>query len=166
MNKSKLLTFAVIVLFLINIVTLSFFILKSQKGNDIKGDDMRGKRPLPREIVIKKLHFDEDQVAQYEALIKVHRDSISAIDDKIKMYKNGLYQELAKTENQDIVDSLFVQIAAAQTSIEKLHYNHFLDIKKLCKPNQLKDYDELTTELAKIFNPKQLPPPMENRREH
>lgn len=161
MNKSKVLTFAVIVLFLINIVTLSFFIFKGQNS-----DEMRGKRPMPREIVIKKLHFDAEQVAQYVALIKVHQDSISAIDEQIKMYKNGLYHELAKTNNQDLVDSLFVQIANAQTKIEKLHYDHFLDIKKLCKPDQLKDYDELTTELAKIFNPRQLPPPMERNHEH
>ncbi|MFT5753825.1 MAG: protein CpxP [Flavobacterium sp.] len=160
MNKSKLLTFAVIMLFLINIVTLSFFIFKGQKGND-----MRSKRPMPREIVIKKLHFDDEQAAQYVALIKTHRDSISKIDEKIKMYKNGLYNELSKTDNQNVIDNLFVQIATAQTSIEKLHYNHFLDIKKLCKPNQLKDYNDLTTELAMIFDNK-LPPPMDKRHEH
>ncbi|WP_339886826.1 hypothetical protein [uncultured Flavobacterium sp.] len=161
MSKSKLLIFAVIVLFLINIVTLSFFIFKREKSND-----MKGKRPLPREIVIKKLHFDKEQVSQYVALIKIHRDTISAIDDNIKMYKNSLYSELAKSDNQKVVESLFVQIADAQTSIEKLHYNHFLDIKKLCKPEQLKDYEALTSELAKIFNPRQLPPPMERNREH
>ncbi|CAM3516710.1 hypothetical protein FLGE108171_01295 [Flavobacterium gelidilacus] len=160
MNKSKLLTFAVIVLFLINIVTLSFFIFNGQNSNV-----MRGKRTLPREIVIKKLHFDEEQVAQYEELIKTHRDSISKIDDKIKIYKNSLYKELAKSHNQDVVDNLFIQIAAAQTSIEKLHYNHFLDIKKMCKPDQLNDYNDLTTELAMIFDNK-LPPPMDKRREH
>lgn len=161
MSKSKLLTFAVIVLFLINIITLSFFIFKKEKS-----DNMRGKRPMPREIIIKKLHFDEEQTEQYVALINTHRDSISKIDDQIKMYKNGLYNELSKTDNQNVIDNLFVQIAAAQTSIEKLHYNHFLDIKKLCKPEQLEDYNALTNELAKIFGPKQLPPPMENRREH
>lgn len=161
MNKSKVLTFAVIVLFLINIVTLSFFIFKGQNS-----DEMRGKRPMPREIVIKKLHFDAEQVAQYKDLIKTHSDSISKIDDKIKMYKNNLYKELYDSDNQNIVDTLFIQIATAQTSIEKLHYNHFLDIKKLCKPEQLKDYEALTNELAKIFNPGQLPPPMERNREH
>jgi protein CpxP len=60
---------------------------------------------------------------------------------------------------------LFLQIASNQTGIERLHYNHFIDIKKLCIPEQLEDYNALTIELAQIFGPK-LPPKDNNRELH
>ena len=161
MSKSKILTFAVITLFLINIITLSFFIFKAPKE--------RGQRnempPMgsPKNIVVDKLHFDEEQIAKYDELIKQHSESISEIDNKILTLKNSLYKDLSNPEKKEVTDSLFLQIASNQTAIERVHYNHFLDIKKLCKPEQLEDYKALTNELAKIFGPKS--PPMDNNRE-
>ncbi|WP_432671303.1 hypothetical protein [Flavobacterium sp. SM2513] len=155
MNKTKLLTIGVIVLVVINLVTLSFFIIN-------KPHDGRERKAIPREIVIKKLHFDPDQVMQYEQLIKIHKDSIVVLDNKIKKYKNELYRQLTQEEDKKAIDQLFLEIATTQAAIERLHFNHFLTIKKLCKPDQLEDYNELTHELAKIFNPK-LPPKDLNR---
>ena len=67
--------------------------------------------------------------------------------------KNELYSHL-KTDVTPINrnDSLVIQLADYQSQIETTHYNHFLDIKKLCRQEQLKKYDELTTELSKIFS--------------
>ena len=41
---------------------------------------------------------------------------------------------------------------------EKINLEHFLDIKKLCKPNQMKDYESLTQELANLFGHKMKKP--------
>lgn len=163
MSKTKLLSYAVIVLIIINIITLSFFIFKGPKQKGERNE--RGPKNSPREIIVRKLHFDEDQIAKYDDLIKQHSESVSAIDNKISTLKNSLYKELSNSENKTVTDSLFKQIANNQTKIETLHYNHFLDIKNLCKPDQLKDYNTLTNELAKIFNPK-LPPRDKNRERH
>jgi protein CpxP len=38
-----------------------------------------------------------------------------------------------------------------QTYIERTHYKHFEDIKQLCKPNQQKDFEKLTQEIANLF---------------
>jgi protein CpxP len=163
MSKSKLLTFAVITLIIINIITLSFFIFKGPKD---KGE-RNGRDPnrSPREIIVKKLHFDKDQITKYDELIKQHSESISKIDNEIILIKNNLYRELSNPENKTVTDSLFLQIASNQTGIERLHYNHFIDIKKLCIPEQLEDYNALTIELAQIFGPK-LPPKDNNRELH
>ena len=119
----------------------------------------------PKSIVVDKLHFDKEQVVKYDELIKQHSESISEIDNKIIALKNSLYKNLSNLENKEVTDSLFLQIASNQTAIERLHYDHFLDIKKLCKPEQLEDYNALTNELAEIFGTK-LPPPNGKNREH
>lgn len=163
MSKSKLLTIAVIALFLINVITLSFFIFKAPKERGERNEmpPMRS----PKNIVINKLHFDKEQVANYEELIEQHLKLISEIDNKTIVLKNKLYQELSNLDNKVVIDSLFLQIATNQTAIEKIHFNHFLDIKKLCKPEQIEDYNALTNELAEIFG-KKLPPPNGKNRDH
>lgn len=163
MSKSKLLTFAVIALFLINVITLSFFIFKAPKGRSERKE--MGPMRSPKSIVVDKLHFDEVQIAKYDELIKQHSESISEIDNKIITLKNSLYKSLSNSDNEVVIDSLFLQIASNQTAIEKIHFNHFLDIKKLCKTEQIDDYNALTYELAEIFGTK-LPPPNGKNREH
>ena len=159
MNKQKLLTFLVITLLLINIGLLAFLFLSGPKKNG-----PIGRNAEPKHIIIDKLHFDETQITEYNKIIKTHIESVNAIDDSIKTYKNKLYNELKNPENKSVSDSLFTKIAGFQAEVEKTHYNHFLDIKKICKPDQLEDYNELTDELAKIFSNK--PPRPEPRFEH
>jgi protein CpxP len=142
MNKSKLLFIAVIVLIMINITTLYFFISKGKKSKHIE----------PKELIAKRLHFNEKQIIQYDELIKFHRSSIKDMDKSINETKTILFQTLTQTESKKILDSLLQEIAQKQLKIEQIHYNHLLDIKKICTENQLQDYNNLTDEFLNIFS--------------
>jgi periplasmic protein CpxP/Spy len=150
MTKNKLLTFAVIVLFIINIITLSFLFFKGPRPNE---------RPKqrPSEIVIDILDFDEQQIIEYKKLIDKHSSQINDLDQKINETKNKLYLELASQENKSKKDSILSILNTYKSEVEQAHYNHFLDIKKICKPEQLDSYNDLTQELSKIFAPKGMP---------
>jgi protein CpxP len=145
MNKTKLLSFAVIALLLLNFGILGFlFLSKDKQGQKSK--------KMPKEIVINKLHFDDNQIIEYEKIIKVHRNTITTIDDSIKVAKNELYQLLnSETINLEKKDSLYSKLANYQRQVEITHFNHFLEIKAICKKEQLADYKTLTEELSKIF---------------
>ena len=145
MNKTKLLSFAVIALLLLNFGILVFLFLSKDK------DGPRG-RKMPREIVIEKLHFNDNQIIEYDKKIKIHRETITTLDDSIKVVKNELYQ-LLNFETVDLVkkDSLYSKLANYQKQVETTHFNHFLEIKAICKKEQLADYKTLTEELSKIF---------------
>jgi periplasmic protein CpxP/Spy len=151
MNKNKFLTYSVVALFIINIITLSFFFFKK----DTRPNERN--RPRPKEIIIDKLDFDKQQIESFDKLIKVHKSSIEALDHKIKDSKNNLYQQLSISENQIVIDSILSTLNKYKSEIELIHFNHFLDIKKLCKPEQLDNYNDLTLELSKIFAPKGMP---------
>lgn len=144
MNTTKFLKLAILILFCINMITLVFFITKGPK-------DRMNNRKRPSEIIIEKLHFDANQIKQYEELINNHQKEIIRIDDEIKNNKTNLYRQLSNPESK-IIDSLFQEIANKQNQIEKTHFDHFLAIKKLCKEEQLKDFDDLTNELSRIFS--------------
>ena len=153
MDKTKLLTFSVIALLLLNLGTLSFLFLTNPNGNHPHGTPNFKGGPEPKEIIIEKLNFDSNQIAQYEKLIQVHRKEISSIEDEIRKTKEELYFQLHENSiNNATKDSLIDALAAYQKQIENIHFKHFQDIKKLCKKEQLDDFNALTEELSRLFS--------------
>ncbi len=150
MNKTKLLSVAVIALLVLNFGILGFlFLSKKHAPNG---------RKMPREIVIEKLHFNENQIVAYDKIIKEHQKSIRNLDDTIRKTKNELYQLLNQEKiNAAQKDSLYLELANYQKQIETTHFNHFLEIKSICKKEQLVHFNELTTQLGKIFAPNRKP---------
>jgi protein CpxP len=147
MEKTRLLTIAVIALLLLNLGTLGFLILAPKPGMGPHG------RPEPKDIIIRKLHFDKAQQENYLKLILWHRQTINGIEEKAHETKNRLYLQLLKTEvDTKTKDSLINVLADDQKQIEQTHFKHFGDIKKLCRPDQLENYYELTEELSRIFS--------------
>lgn len=143
MTKTSLLITAVIALCLLNILMLfSFFVFSPS-------------RKLPKETIIKRLHFDKQQVQAYEKTIEVHKTKINGKADSIKVLKKALYS-LLNQQNDSEKDAIIQKINDLQKDIEHIHYSHFKDIKKLCTQKQLDDFKTLAEDLAKIFAP---PPP-------
>lgn len=144
MSKNRFYLFSIIILIAINITTLYFF----TKKEPVK----------PRDIVIERLAFDDNQIAQYDKLIIAHQKKIRSLDDSIRITKNELYHLLAlKDLNLSAKDSLLTKIARLQSEVETTHFNHFVDIKKLCKKEQLNNFNTLSNELSKLFAPKGMP---------
>lgn len=103
----------------------------------------------PRNEIIEKLHFDEEQIVQYDALIRGHRKAIVNAEHQLQYQKQQLYSDL----NAPFSDSILNEILKVEAKIEHIHFNHFKDIEKLCKPNQKKYFKELNQEIAHLFSP-------------
>ena len=148
MEKSKLLTIAVFALLLLNLGTLGFLVFGKTPAMPPHGPHRE-----PKYQIIEQLHFDTTQQQQYEKLILGHREAISQIEEHIHMAKNRLYLQLLKDQTDNKAkDSLIDVHATYQKQIEQTHFNHFRDIKKICKPEQLDYYYDLTQELSRIFS--------------
>ena len=151
MERTKLLTITIIGLLLINLATLGFVFLNGPKPGGMPHEG----RPLPKDIIIDKLHFDANQQKEYEKLIRWHRGKIDQLDDSIRQTKNSLYSGLTESDtNTKTKDSLIALLNSYQKQVEETHFKHFEDIKKLCKPEQQEDFKALTTELSRIFAPR------------
>ena len=151
MKRTKLLTITIIGLLLINLATLGFVFLNGPKPGGMPHEG----RPLPKDIIIDKLHFDANQQKEYEKLIRWHRGKIDQLDDSIRQTKNTLYSGLTESDtNTKTKDSLIALLNTYQKQVEETHFKHFEDIKKLCKPEQQEDFKALTTELSRIFAPR------------
>ncbi len=155
MNKNRLLIFLIAGLLISNIL-LVLFIMKGKRHGPGHGPGPEGPpqhKPSPREVVIERLHFDETQVAKYETLIQKHRSDVKDTEKALMELKTNLYNNLKNTENKTLSDSLINSIIALQNKLEHIHYAHFEDIKKLCTPEQLNNFNELANDLARIFGP-------------
>lgn len=151
MERTKLLTITIIGLLLINLATLGFVFLNGPKPGGMPHEG----RPLPKDIIIDKLHFDANQQKEYEKLIRWHRGKIDQLDDSIRQTKNTLYSGLTESDtNTKTKDSLIALLNTYQKQVEETHFKHFEDIKKLCKPEQQEYFKALTTELSRIFAPR------------
>ncbi|HPH24508.1 MAG TPA: hypothetical protein PLW32_11530 [Chitinophagaceae bacterium] len=150
MSKIKLLSIAVLLLLLANIGLVTFLVLN--KPPHMPPPRMGMNEQEPKRIIIEKLHFNENQIAQYEILINVHQATIKELNNSFNQVKNSLYQTLLN-ETTITKDSLINQLGLLQTKIERTHYNHFKEIKSICLPNQLANFNELSKELSTFFSP-------------
>lgn len=153
MNKIKLLVVIVIGLCLVNIGLMAF-ILSQPPGPPSGMPGPPGMHPeeRPRRLIIEKLDLDKQQVTAYDQLIESHRGAVRNIEDSMRTTKNQLYATLNQS-NAALKDSLVARLASLQQQIEMVHYSHFEDIRKLCRPDQLKLFQELTADLAAYFRP-------------
>ncbi|HMI07359.1 MAG TPA: hypothetical protein VK528_07430 [Flavobacterium sp.] len=150
MEKTKILTLCVIGLFLLNFSIIAFMFF-NRPGNH------PGHGERPREIVIERLHFDAGQQRQYDELIAYDRSQVTGLEDKIRQVKNKLYEQLQQpVADKKIKDSLIAVLAHYQIDVEQTHFEHFQHIKKLCRKDQLADFNQMTAELSQIFSH---PPP-------
>lgn len=142
MNKNNLYLILIAGLLVSNILTGYFLLVK--KNNE---------KPKPREIIIERLNFDENQIVQYDKIIQQHQKQIIKKEECMGKLKNELYSSLIYSENRALTDSLSKGIGKIQEEMEHIHYSHFEDIKKLCNKHQLEKFNELINEIAVLFSP-------------
>ncbi len=149
MSKIKLLSTAVIALLLINFLLIGFMVFNKKGRPNHEG---------PRNIIIEKLAFSDQQIAAYDGMIQQHRAAIRKKDDDILLLKSKLYTNIITNANSK--DSLIIALGKLQMDIENIHYKHFEDIKNICNQNQMLAFENLTKELGELFNRK---PKKDNR---
>lgn len=155
MTKIRQLTIAVVGLLLINVGLLAFLLVNKPGPPPDAGSQLGDKGP--KQVIIEKLDLNPEQIAAYGRLIDGHRNTIQKLTGKVRTTRNKLYATLA--DDTSGADSLITQLGLLQIAIETTHYRHFAEIRKLCRPNQLGKFRQLTSELSSYFGPPKGPPP-------
>ena len=147
MNNTKIILVALAGLVISNLILLGFI---------IKGKSHRHKHDShgPREAVIRQLNFDDQQIKKYDEFIEKHQSEIRPLHDSLMSMKKTLYG-LLKTNPTGNPDSIVQQMISFQKQIEIAHYHHFSDVKALCRPEQLNEFEKLTDEMSNFFAPHQ-----------
>jgi len=145
----------VIVLLVLNLIAVSaFWFLHGGNHSDKGGREDRGGQGQgtgPRNEIIDRLHFDKGQVAQYDSLIVKHRQAVGEKEKQIQELRTSLFMGVSAGMDSVIKDSLIVHVGWLNADIQQIHFAHFLDIQKICKPEQRADFERLTKDLSTMF---------------
>ena len=146
-NKNKWLLTVIVILVLINITTLCAFWLMRKPPHP----------PALEKIFEKELSLTPEQVTQFRALDDKHRTRGMQLQDSMKSYKNGLFEEmLSDNPNEVTLDSINSKIGAIQIALDKNLIQHYNELKVICTSNEQKE--KLKTIFQKAI--KRPPPPM------
>lgn len=146
MTKNRFYIFIIIGLLISNVLLVAFVLMRKPP-----------RRSGPRDLIIQRLHFDEKQVQQYDGLIQQHKMQIKEKEYEIMNLKTQYYS-LLKNNNQTKGDSLVQQIGKISMETEKINFKHFQDIRKICYPDQMKNFDNLIEDFESLFAKGPKPP--------
>ena len=94
-------------------------------------------------MIIQALHFDDEQIREYDLLIKDHRLLM-------RNGKNELYN-FRKSYFLSGTDSVLSLLSSSYIYIESINKNHINDIMKICNLSQKEDFRILIKENT-LFN--------------
>jgi Spy/CpxP family protein refolding chaperone len=155
MNKTKLLSIAVICLVLINLGMMSIILFRGKPPKQGHHQDGEG----PKKIIIERLQFDDGQQKQYEVIINEHRSKTRELNKTSRTLRDELYSLLIENDiDKTKADSIMQTIAENQKAIDNLNFDHFQKIKAICKSSQLENFNGLALDLTHLFGPKNGPP--------
>ena len=129
----------VIILIILNLGILTM--LWINKPNHPKFPNHIADRPNEQEhigsLLKEELSFTDEQIEKYLDLRKINQEQMSGLDNEIRDLKRQMFNKVI-LENSDlpISDSLLSMILDKQGQIEKLTYQHFLDLNQLCDSEQ------------------------------
>lgn len=150
MKKETLLTMAVVALLLLNFGTLGFLLFR-------RPPHVQGGRPgerLDRHIA-ETLQLDDAQKQQF-AKLKTEHHSKMLLSDAAYREALGNYFALLKkdTVDQQLQDSLQSNMTRIQNERATVTYQHFADLKAMCRPDQKQHFEALLPELMQVILPR------------
>jgi len=133
MNKQKFYIIIIGVLILINLTLMWLFFNQNNSS----------KKCGPRDMIIEALHFDDEQIREYDLLIKDHR--ILMFKGKSELY--NFRKSYFLTDS----DSALSLLSNSYSNLENINKNHINEIMEICNSSQKEDFRIVIKENA-LFN--------------
>lgn len=153
MEKTKLLTFAVIGLLILNTATLTFLWLnRHHPPQPGQGHDRNG-RPPAAAFLINQLDFDENQTATYDRLRIAERKAKDSLQVVLREKREALFRGIVSNDTSKIAE-----IGEIQMEFDRSTFRHFQEVRTLCRPEQQVKFDQVIGEVLQMMGNK-MPPP-------
>lgn len=134
-SKNKLLLLIIAVLLLINIGTLWYFI-GSRPSHETK------EKSGFTEVFRKEIGFDSDQLKQFAEMRKRHHEASKPAFEALRKSKEDYYALLLNPAVSDSVKTAAENLVGRrQAQLDSTVFAHFVELRKLCKPDQLTSFD-------------------------
>ena len=150
MKTNKILTIAVVLLLVVNVVML----VCMMRGRGHHGMRKQGGKSGPVEMMMKELNMNDQQQTEFKKLKDEHFTAIKPVFDSVRTLKKSLFG-LVKEENinDSLVNNYSALIAQQQAIIDKLTINHFRKVRALFSGDQQIKFDDLVQKMMQRRGP-------------
>lgn len=143
-------------LVLLNLVLIFLLVVKPA------GPGMKGRNVTMEKIISDKLNFDEAQRLLFVASAKSHNEEMMKLNHQ-QMKAMNEYFSLLKSEqiDEDQKATAFENLKEIEGKKVSITYNHFEELKSICKEDQLSEFDEVVNQVIPMLlgSGKNIPPP-------
>jgi len=160
-KQKRNLVFVIIMLVALNLALIALLWFGKPPGPPQQRGPINGEEDMFRvqQLLKNELGFDEQQAKEYLKLRFEHQTAAAQLDSEVRQLKKQMFDEVLEDTPLPILsDSLLKLIQEKQARIELLTFEHFLDLKKICKPDQ---QDNLKILMNEMFR-QNSPPPAED----
>lgn len=103
-----------------------------------------------KQQVIEQLHFDEQQIEAYEKLVQEHQILMVRLEE-LKGEKMAVYFNQLNQNDSTNAAELMAEITRLEQQRIQVTYDHFADIKALCRPDQLSGFEEVVQKAIQML---------------
>ncbi|MBN2011732.1 periplasmic heavy metal sensor [candidate division KSB1 bacterium] len=146
--KNKLSVWLIALLVILNIATVSMFWINFNR-NPMRQTPFGLQPPEQRtlQFLQQELGLTDAQIKLYDQLRQAHAKQTRPLLQNIRQLKRQMMDEIFSSEpDSGKVVEFTRRIGDIQAEIERLTFEHFLDLKKLCGENQVDKLQELLDE--------------------
>lgn len=138
-KKYKALVGFIVLLVLTDIVLLIFFI--SHQSSGYKWTNSHDQNSLAT-VLTKEVNFDKSQIDQYLQLRGQQLAQGKPVFDSLRKSKENFYALLEQSSVSDSIKNEYAdKIAMTQKRLDLQMLNYFQEVRKLCTPQQLPQFD-------------------------
>lgn len=154
MNRTRLLTIALLALLVLNLGTLVFLwqAREKQPGQPPPGGNAA-------DFIVHALKLDDQQQKQFAALRDQHQAVVRQAREQDRKL-HDLYFDLLKADTPDRAkaDSVAGLFAIERKRIDSATFEHFRQLRGLCRDEQKKLFDNVIDQVVHMLGPKEPPP--------
>ncbi|MEI6508618.1 MAG: hypothetical protein WCO54_09025, partial [Bacteroidota bacterium] len=104
----------------------------------------------PKQFIIEKLHFNEEQIQAFDTLRKEHFEEMQGLRKQIYESKEDLYNQI-KSDRVDttIMFASIANIGRFEEKAERITMEHFRKVRQLCNDEQKQQFDLVISDVIK-----------------
>lgn len=153
MEKTKLLTLAIVSLLILNVGTLLFLVFRRPPPPHEGRRDNGGEA---REFLMRELKMDDAQRKTFDLLREKHHITNDSLVEQMKLVRERVFDNFKTGDTTGIA-----QVSFLQQQIELNTFSHFRDVRAALRNEQQVHFDEIIREAMRMMSPKP-PPPRRN----
>jgi Spy/CpxP family protein refolding chaperone len=148
LTKSHILSVLVVLLVCINLTTLATIWLNKPF------DAMKAQQAGPKQMIIERLHFNEQQQQAFSFLVDEHREQMKALRRSILESKEAFYANLGNEEADSAETYAHIaDISRFEQQAGKITFEHFRKVRSICDPRQKREFDKVIGGLLRSMTP-------------